>query len=71
MTAVLAFATPRSIDAAAEVHRDLLDAFMDRVRARLATADDAFVRDSLVELLASLGEQRDGYRIPVAESVAA
>ena len=49
------------IFSAATLHLDILDQFVGIVQGKLAETDNAFARDSLTDLLASLTDQRDGY----------
>lgn len=49
------------IQSASRVHVTLLDSFIRITEDKIAAEGDAFVRDSLVDLLASLRDERDGY----------
>ncbi|MBP2232928.1 hypothetical protein J2847_006263 [Azospirillum agricola] len=49
------------IVSAAALHLDVLDGFIAVVQGKLAATSDAFLRDSLTDLLASLTEQRETY----------
>ena len=57
--------------AAAQLHLSVLDEFIAVVEAKLESAVHPFTRDSLKDLLANLGEQREGYVAVVAPPVAA
>lgn len=62
------------IVAAASVHLNILDEFIATVQKKMDEAVNPFVRDSLVDLLANLRDQREGYSLfaaPAATSVAA
>lgn len=52
--------SPR-VKASSQVHVGLLDEFIRVTKENLAASDDAFVRDSLADLLSSLRDERDGY----------
>lgn len=49
------------ITASSMVHMTLLDEFIRMTQDRIGAQDDAFVRDSLTDLLASLRDERSGY----------
>ena len=51
----------RAVFAAAQIHQDLLDEFIAATEAKMAATVNPFARESLVDLLASLNEQRDSY----------
>lgn len=59
------------IFSAATLHLDVLDSFIAIAQDKLATTENAFARDSLTDLLASLTEQRDGYLAFAAPAVTA
>jgi len=62
------------IQAASQTHITLLDEFIRITKDKLASQEDAFVRDSLADLLLTLRDERDGYSrlidAPVLESAA-
>ncbi|HEY0837269.1 MAG TPA: hypothetical protein VGE72_25375 [Azospirillum sp.] len=49
------------IQAASHAHLTLLDSFIRITEEKIAGESDAFVRDSLVDLLASMRDEREGY----------
>ncbi|MBP2292647.1 hypothetical protein [Azospirillum rugosum] len=60
--------------AAASVHLNILDEFIATVQKKMDETVNPFVRDSLVDLLANLRDQREGYSLfaaPATTSVAA
>ncbi|HYE53045.1 MAG TPA: hypothetical protein VEB20_25835 [Azospirillaceae bacterium] len=60
----------RNVQAAANLHIDIIDEFISIVRGKMADTAEPFVRDSLNELLVSLREQRDAHLL-MAEPLAA
>ncbi|WP_431857739.1 hypothetical protein [Azospirillum sp.] len=51
----------RRVQSASLTHMALLDEFIRITKDKLGTQDDAFVRDSLGDLLLTLRDERDGY----------
>lgn len=49
------------IVASSLTHLDLLDEFIRLTQDRIGVQDDAFVRDSLADLLVNLRDERAGY----------
>lgn len=64
----------RRVQVASLAHMALLDEFIRITKDKLGTQDDAFVRDSLGDLLLTLRDERDGYarlvEMPVLEKAA-
>jgi len=51
----------RRVQSASLAHMALLDEFIRITKEKLGTQEDAFVRDSLGDLLLTLRDERDGY----------
>lgn len=51
----------RRVQSASLTHMALLDEFIRITKEKLGTQEDAFVRDSLGDLLLTLRDERDGY----------
>ncbi|HYG90577.1 MAG TPA: hypothetical protein VD978_30455 [Azospirillum sp.] len=53
--------TNSNVHAASLVHIELLNEFIRITKEKLGAQEDAFVRDSLADLLLTLRDERDGY----------
>ena len=66
--------TNSRVQSASLAHMALLDEFIRITKDKLGTQEDAFVRDSLADLLLTLRDERDGYarlvELPVLEAAA-
>ena len=51
----------RRVQSASLAHMALLDEFIRITKEKLGNQEDAFVRDSLGDLLLTLRDERDGY----------
>ena len=64
----------RRVQTASQAHMALLDEFIRITKDKLGNQEDAFVRDSLADLLLTLRDERDGYarlvETPVLETAA-
>lgn len=64
----------RRVQAASLAHMGLLDEFIRITKEKLGTQEDAFVRDSLADLLLTLRDERAGYarlvELPALETAA-
>lgn len=64
----------RRVQSASLAHMALLDEFIRITKEKLGTQEEAFVRDSLGDLLLTLRDERDGYarlvEMPVLEEAA-
>jgi len=49
------------VQSASLTHMALLDEFIRITKDKLGTQEDAFIRDSLSDLLLTLRDERDGY----------
>ena len=62
------------VQAASLAHIALLDEFLRITKEKLGTQEDAFVRDSLSDLLLTMRDERDGYarlvEMPTLEAAA-
>ena len=57
--------------AAASLHLSILDEFIATAQQKMDEAVNPFVRDSLVDLLTNLRDQREGYRLFAAPALSA
>lgn len=55
--------------AAASLHLSILDEFIATAQKKMDEAVNPFVRDSLVDLLTNLRDQREGYRLFAAPAL--
>jgi hypothetical protein len=64
----------RRVQSASLTHMALLDEFIRITKDKLGNQEDAFVRDSLADLLLTLRDERDGYarlvEMPALETAA-
>ncbi len=58
---MLVAAKSEKITASSQTHITLLDEFIRLTQDRIGVQDDAFVRDSLTDLLSNLRDERAGY----------
>lgn len=62
------------VQSASLAHMTLLDEFIRITKDKLGTQEDAFVRDSLADLLLTMRDERDGYarlvEMPALETAA-
>ncbi|AWK87115.1 hypothetical protein [Azospirillum thermophilum] len=58
---MIAVTKSEKIIASSLEHMTLIDEFIRLTQERMGTQDDAFVRDSLADLLSNLRDERSGY----------
>lgn len=58
---MIAVANCEKLAASSLVHITLLDEFIRATQEKLMAQDDAFIRDSLSDLLSNLRDERSGY----------
>jgi hypothetical protein len=58
---MLVAAKSKKIATSSQIHIALLDEFIRLTQDRIGAQEDAFVRDSLIDLLSNLRDERAGY----------